>query len=338
MKANLPFTYEAEFFKKRSNKVHKDVFIETLDFDLREMKAAEAPVALSLRHHAGAPTKEYRFHNGTFLECVRQDGGLIFTPDDLTPRDGYPAPRQQIMVGYLARGGHAALVDPLKAWFEDPGYVNDYGPDRSQVAEILSSKRDEALGRLRRFADGMALIDGQVWFPVAEPKIAFEHSAHTATVVPFDCNYRDYGSMWGNPIKSPVFNVNALDDAIAYAQRFERITWIYDPAMIDIALPEAFNFDVARHTLEWAAEAAIDAIARDIRSTPDHVVEKWLEARKLVMYGNAIPGGEDRMAELTEELMHCVRSATVARDIDAMMRLWSETDISVAVAPSLPRP
>lgn len=338
MEVRIPFAYESEVIMKRSNKIRNAVFTETVEFVLPEISADDAPVALSMGVRNGSQ-RNYRYYEGRFLETSPYGRENIITPDGLAPSEDYPKPRQQMMTAYLARGQHKPIVDSINAWYLNKTLEGERYPDIKNVAEMLRSGKSKALGLASRLAEGMVVIDGVVWFPVAEPKIAFASvMTHTATVVSLPCDYHDRSSMWGDPVDAPLYNMNELEEALVKAAEHPTIHWSLPPGLIQVTMPEAFTFDRSRHAAEWAVNMAIDEVSKDIKGMPDYVVEKWMNARRASMQSAVIQGSEDAMIAAAAELAPHVRSAAKAIHLEAVIDVWNDGRITLdIVSPSGPR-
>ena len=342
MKARMPFVYAADIVTRRSDRIRREYFVESFEFDLPALSSGEVPVAMTVTSQYNRTGRdEYRYREGRFMVGCDAGGNFTFVPQDLVPAVGNRMSHR--LVQMMTPGDFKGVVDSRKSWFDNPDYEAVQKPHPSQVREWLDSGREAALAVATRYAEGMAVIDGRLWFPVEEPKLAIsEVLAPSLSIISRACDYSERTrSMWGNPSKAPVFNINSMDDVQAHCdeRQYAALNVAFTPHTLDIRMPEAFVFDRARHSLEWAACEAIDTAAGEIITASDETVGLWMAARRA--YADRETESRDwesGMADAVEALLPRLRSEEHRRSIQAALDSWSESAISLDLgAPMAPR-
>ncbi|MCV9964228.1 hypothetical protein OIU34_20290 [Pararhizobium sp. BT-229] len=329
MLVKFPFMYHAEVLMGRSEKVRKETFLESFEIDIPVPGKADMPIAMSVQTNYGSPTP-YRYHDGRFLTEVPQAGGISAV--NLIPA-GQQGHRLSERIMDSVELPIKSMQEELKAWYFTSSYEADRKPHPSQVREWISSNRESSLEKARDYASGMAILEGQVWFPVEEPKFGVSTvMMPTLTITDRPIGYAARkSSMWGHPMEAPVFNINALAEADGYcADRFQRVHVAFDRLSLDIRMPEVFTFDRARHTIDWTANEAIDLIASGVKRMPDEAVLQWLETRRVFTKGNREDADwEERVAQSVEALVPFVSSERKRQGIEAMLSVWADSAITL---------
>jgi hypothetical protein len=331
VRIRFPFFYSADVVMGRTDKVRTETFLETFEIDVPEITGAEMPVALMSLSVFGRP-EIYRHRNGRFLSEHPHPDGIL--AKDLVPKVGNMAARSiaSILIASVD-GPTETLKREIMSWYADPHFEAVRKPRGTQVKEWYSGTRAKALEKAKRYAEGIVISDGRVWFPVGEPKFGVSRAAGASVAV--IANRVDYASrvnnLWGHPVLTPVFNVNSLEEVDAYcAANFDQINMAFNRAALEIRIPEAFVFDRARHAIDWAAMEALEIISSSIRDRPDAVVTQWMEARRIFERGNSNSAGwEEAVAQAVETLLPRIQSREKVSEIEAILGVWADSSISL---------
>lgn len=334
MRVRFPCFYTADVVMGRTDRVRTETFLETFEVDVPELESADMPIALTFQSHYGHPSVFGHF-NGHFLFEGPNPGGIL--AKELIPHEGNPAAKG--IATDLIRSVDErtqSILQELQSFFENPKYEAERKPSAFQVKEWFSGTRGRAMAKAQRFAEGMVIFDGRVWFPVEEPKFGVSRAAQPFLSIV--TNPVDHGSrvnaLWGHPVSTPVFNINALADADAYCgAHFGEVIQNFNRASVDIRIPEAFVFDRARHAIERAAMEVLEVVASTIRDRPDEIVGRWADARRLFEHGDRSDAGwEEDVVRAIEGLVPFIRSIEKRREIAAILEVWSESTISLELA------
>jgi hypothetical protein len=334
MRLRFPCFYTAEVVMRRSDRVRSETFLEAFEVDVPELADADMPIALSFQSHFGHQSF-FRYCNGRFLSEGPNPGGIL--AKEFIPHEDNPS-----VIGIAAdliRSVYEptqAIVQDIQRFFQSPNYEAERKPSAYQVKEWYAGNRGRAMTKAQKFAEGMAIFDGRIWFPVEEPKFGVSRSAAPSLSIitnPVDHASR-INALWGDPVSTPVFNINALADADAYcAAHLGDVNQSFNRATVDIRIPEAFVFDRARHAIERAAASVLEVVASTIGDMPDEIVGWWVELRRLSEKGGKNDAGwEEAVAQYVERIIPFVRSIEKRREIAAFLEVWSESTISLDVA------
>lgn len=329
MLVRFPFMYHGEVLLGRSEKAKKETFLESFEIDIPVLDKGAMPIAMSVQNNYGGPTP-YRYRDGTFLTEVQQAGGI--SAESLVPGNGQGNRLCERIMDSVELPVKS-MQEEFKTWYFSSTYEADRKPHPSQVREWLASNRESALEKARNYASCMAILEGQVWFPVDEPKLGISTVMMASLSIchrPISYAARN-SSMWGHPLDAPVFNMNALSDADAYcADRFDRLQESFDRRSLDIRMPEVFTFDRAKHTIDWAANEALDLIAGGVKRMPDAAVLQWLETRRIFTKENRQEADwEERVAQAVEALLPYISSDSKRQGIEAMLASWADSAITL---------
>ncbi|MCS4088515.1 hypothetical protein [Rhizobium sp. BK176] len=311
-----------------------ETFLETFEIDVPELKDVDMPVALTFQSHYGHPSV-FRHHNGTFLSEGINPGGVL--AKEFVPHEGNPAAKgiaTELMASVDERT--QAIEQELQKFFRTPNFEADRKPSAFHVKDWYSGTRGRALAKAQRFAEGLVVFDGRLWFPIEEPKLGVSRDVQPFLSV--ITNRVDHASrvnaLWGHPARTPVFNINALADADAYCEaHVGDVMQNFNRASLDIRIPEAFVFDRARHAIERAAMDVLEVVASTIRDQQDEIVGRWLEARRVFERGDRSDAGwEEEVVRSVEGLLPYIRSIEKRREIAGILEVWSESTISLDLA------
>lgn len=334
MRVRFPFFYSADVVMGRTERVRTETFLESFEVDVPELSNADMPVALSYRSHRGTPFV-FRHCNGRFLQEVLNPGGVL--AKELIPREGNMA--AHIIARDLIRSidePTQTIEQDLKKYFENQNYEAERKPNPIQVRQWFSGTRGRALEKAERFAAGVAIFEGRYWSPVEEPKIGISRETMdyvSVVTAPVDHASR-INALWGHPVATPVFNINAIADAFAYCEaNIGEIRLAFEPRSLDVRIPEVFAFDRARHAIERAAMDTLEVISSSIRDRPDAAISRWMDARRLFEGGDRSDAGwEEAVVQSLEGLLPDIRSMEKRREIEAILEVWSESTISIELA------
>lgn len=210
----------------------------------------------------------------------------------------------------------------IAAWYES----GTAGRDPAKVTDWVRSERDEALDEARLFFEGMVSLDGNLLFPASEPTIFVSaHQTVQVSVAAFDVGNT---KSRGHPLFAPPFHITQTAEAIAFVQARYRnlpLEVHFDQASLNIAIPEAFTFDIGRYSLEWAASEIFEALCTNIRHVPDNRIGEWQSLRRLLTEKNA-PGWDQDVVPLIEALIPLVRNGPQRKNLSSMLQLWADHD------------
>jgi hypothetical protein len=332
MRVRFPCFYTADVVMGRTDRIRTETFLETFEVDVPELANADMPVALTYQSHYGHPSV-FRYSNGKFLSEGPHPGGIL--AKEFVPHEGNPAAKG--IATDLIRSVDEptqAIEQELQRFFGNPNHEAERRPSASQVKEWYAGTRGQAMTKAQRFAEGIVIFDGRLWFPVEEPKYGVSRAAGQAHISVIT-NRVDHASrinaLWGHPVSTPVFNINALADADAYCEaNFGEVIQSFNRGSLDIRIPEAFVFDRSRHAIERAAMDVLEVISSSIRDRPDDVVARWVEARRLFERGDRSDGGwEEAVAQAIEGLLPEIRSVEKRIETETILEVWSESVISL---------
>jgi hypothetical protein len=321
MKVVIPFAYMAQVILPRSDAPKDEVFVETLEVDVPEYHSGEIPLALSFRLRDGSPGNPVYLRNDQFLSGGRDHAKIIL---DLIPRKPglvYFHPMQRHLYEYGSK-----RLNAVNAWYEE----GKAGRDPAKVIDWIRTDRDEAFVEAKSFFEGMVALDGNLLFPAREPTISLSayHDTHGSTAQVSVASY-DIGNSTqrGHPLFFPPFHITQTAEAVEFArQRYGN--WELEVQFnqdLNIAIPEAFTFEIGRHSLEWAVADIFEALCANIRHVPDNLIGDWQSLRRLVM-DKAIPGWEEKVAPIVDALIPAVRNGPQRKDLLSMLQLWAESE------------
>jgi hypothetical protein len=334
MRIRFPFFYDADVVMGRTDRIRTETFMESFEIDVPELTSSDMPVALTYLSDHGR-RHIYRYYNGQFASKVTH-------PDAVAAKELVSHSRN-LAARSMGRECIRSVADPTEAlehelteWYQNSNHEAERKPNPMRVKEWFSGTRGRAIEVAQKFAAGIAILDGHVWFPVEEPKFGVTRGAWTSLVV--TAKRVDYPSRakasYGHPVSSPVFNMNALADADAYrAANMAEAVSDFERGSLEILTPEVFIFDRGRHAIEWAAMASLDVISSSIRDRPDAAIGRWMDLRRLFESGDrSIIGWDESVARSIEELLPLIRSIERRREIEAILEVWSESTISLDLA------
>lgn len=325
MTVTIPFAYRAEVLFGRSSAPVEEVFLENLEIDIPEYDACDLPIAL--RYRTQRQHRAVRYQEGTFLGRM-EDGFEPITQLDMsvflrsTPSD---------LSRYWSSRHGTKEQDLLAKKFGRP--LSSVGKDPDKVKEWFSSERDKALSDAKDFFGRFAWIDGELWFPHAEPKLSAV--GWSVDISKRDVQFAPGTDSHGCPIGSPCFHIASLDEVFEYMHgRYpaDRVTHSFVIDSLDIRLPEVFTFDRGRHALEWASNAVLYMVHKDLPNLPDHAIQDWV-ALKRVIAGGISKATDDDLVALVEQSLSHVKISNRSR-IEGMLQVWeAHSDIHVPSKP-----
>jgi hypothetical protein len=330
MKVTIPFAYRAQVLFPRSDTPQDEVFVETLEVDVPEYRSGDIPVALTYRWRDGQPGNPVYLLGNQFLSAGRESKSM---PLDKLPRQPGMAPFHLVQL-YLYEYGSKPF-NAIASWYQ----TGKAGRDPAKVTDWIRSDRDEAFNEAKSFFEGMVSLDGSLLYPAREPTIRVsQYQNAQVSVASYDIGRT---KMRGNPLFEPPFHITQAEEAIRFAQaRYGNapLEVHFDQASLNIAIPEAFTFDIGRYSLEWAASEIFEALCESIRYVPDNRIGDWQDLRRLLTEQNS-PRLDQDAASLIESLIPLVRNGHQRKNLSAMIQLWTDNnvvDIAFDRRPALP--
>nr|WP_250807566.1 hypothetical protein [Neorhizobium tomejilense] len=369
MRLNLSYPVMARGTPKGARNERIGVWSEQIELDVREVSRFEAPVAMIV-------TKTLEDITDPWLaavqrkEVISNDGRLYVQVPRLS---GEPA-----NLDLITKRLSELLITTVMAQVGSTTKSADYWPvpgkeialcAKSGIREFAASEEDFVVAdddmptaelyreRARQVADGLLLVDGELWEECDEPVYTVATKASPGIEVsgaqPITASTSTHFRFAGyvEPYVR-VFNANEYDMALAakeLAENYRKVLAFEPRDFIEVILPEAVTYPAAERELDRLARYLVADFSRIVKrntaqqgeawfeNVPTPLLSAWSEVRDIVKgYDPQKAAVPDELEDAVERLLdqsnrygRKFRDWVSDDDVAQLLSRWQDRDIDI---------
>jgi hypothetical protein len=353
MKIELPFAYKVSATTSRWRTPKGAVQLDFVAWNIPEVSAEDAPVAIEWEHVVGGPHARDRGH--AYRREVRVVDGKFYTPFGTTGgRADFTRKFQAACLPrrdnhYYAAIGHFwdlwpyETDDPrmkaLEEWFSDGVYCSEL--DNKNDVRIVSTEEETERKWAEATAARFILVDGEVFIRVGEPKLVFKAwqmplpgAEVSMTFYSEDFALSLQEGPWGGPARRLHFRADdyhSLEDRVAakgvHVDREE-------VRNVVVHMPQVFGFNATKELAYRTAMFALAATEGELGSIGRDAANAWYDVNEALTRFREDGNGnmlEEAISQAIPVLLEGMRASghVATAELEECVEIWSSSEITL---------
>lgn len=338
MQIRAPFAYSIDHYLRGGRKRVSRTLIDHVEWDVPEISAAEAPVAVRWqqtgRRMDGVYASLVRCHEGQFYESAVQtwrNQGLaeVSGATSLIIRPNQKSQAAAVFTGEVG-GRHFDAVEHHLM-----GRKPQKRPDARDVEFELCDDHDERRAAAEARLERVLLIDGDIWRRIHEPTLAVTADGPSVfepqiqrIVLTVDPRFATFGA----PPDAVAHRIDQEDRWDRYRDPVGKETLRICSTDIRVEMPEAFGFDPIRNAMLRAVEAFVSLFGPEIHEWDHELISAYVGIRDRLRSHLASPSA-CAIEDIVEEVPPLL--ARLGRRTEAYRTVSRACDYALAEEPSI---